>query len=295
MGQFPLAEVGQFNLALRIHGDLMDCVIDRHSFGLLFFNPPYGDLSADHTGESNRMSGRERLEKSMYRRVCGLVQPGGVMVMIVPTYALDKSFAQTLSGHWRRVRVFLAPEQKYKQIVFLGIRGVPEDTEARSVYRQLMEVGQGKLPMELPEVWSDDPYVVPATPTPQVMMRLHTLDARQLAEAIQQSPGLWTQFARRFECGSQPVRRPLTDLSQWHLALALAAGRVSGVIKNQEGRAYLIRGSTYKRQQEMIETTEDDKGQIREQKILLDRFVPVLRALDMTPGSAQYGQVLMLR
>lgn len=278
-----------------IHGDLMDCVIDRHSFGLLFFNPPYGDLSADKTGESTRTAGRERLEKSMYRRVCGLVQPGGVMVMIIPHYALDKGFANILSGHWRRVQVFLAPEQQYKQIVLLGIRGAPEDTEARSVYRQLVEIGQGKLPAELPESWPDAPYVVPATPTPSVTMRLCTLDARQLAAAIEQSPGLWTQFARRFECGSQPARRPLTDLSQWHLALALAAGRVSGVVKSSDGRAYLIRGSTYKMQQEIIEVTENDEGQVREQRVLLDRFVPVLRALDLTPGSAQYGQVLTLR
>ena len=126
-------------------------------------------------------------------------------------------------------------------------------------------------------------------------MRLHTLDAKQLAAAIEQSPCLWAQFATRFECGSQPARRPLTDLSQWHLALALAAGRVSGLVKSQDGRSYLIRGSTYKMQQETVEVIEDDQGQIREQRVLLDRFVPVLRALDMTPGSAQYGQVLTLR
>ena len=127
-----------------IHGNLMDCVMDRHSFGLLFFNPPYGDLSADHTGESVRTMGRERLEKSMYRRVCGLVQPGGVMVMIVPHYALDKGFAQTLSGHWRQVQIFFAPEQKYKQIVFFGIRGAPDEAEAQTVYQQLLDIGQGE-------------------------------------------------------------------------------------------------------------------------------------------------------
>ena len=278
-----------------IHGNLMDCVMDRHSFGLLFFNPPYGDLSTDHTGESVRTMGRERLEKSMYRRVCGLVQPNGVMVMIVPHYALDKGFAKTLSGHWRQVRIFLAPEQKYKQIVFFGIRGAPDEAEAQTVYQQLLDIGQGRLPMELPEIWPETPYVVPATAVPNITMRLHTLDAKQLAAAIEQSPCLWAQFATRFECGSQPARRPLTDLSQWHLALALAAGRVSGLVKSQDGRSYLIRGSTYKMQQETVEVIEDDQGQIREQRVLLDRFVPVLRALDMTPGSAQYGQVLTLR
>ena len=101
-----------------IHGNLMDCVMDRHSFGLLFFNPPYGDLSTDQTGESVRTMGRERLEKSMYRRVCGLVQPNGVMVMIVPHYALDKGFAQTLSGHWRQVRIFSRRSKNTNRLYF---------------------------------------------------------------------------------------------------------------------------------------------------------------------------------
>ncbi len=278
-----------------IHGNLMDCVIARQSFGLMVFNPPYGDLTSDKTGESTRTMGRERLEKSMYRRVCGLVQSDGVMVMIVPRYALDKDFAKVLSRHWRRVQVFLAPEQQYQQIVFLGVRGVATESEIHAVYQQLVNIGQGQLPPELPEVWSDALYVVPATATPEVIMQINTLDNQQLAEAVQQSPGLWTQFAVRFERASRPMRRPLMDLSQWHLALALAAGQVSGLIKSQDGRSYLIRGSTYKIQQETVNVTEDDQGHLREEHVWLDRFIPVLRALDMTPGSDHYGQVLTLR
>jgi tRNA1(Val) A37 N6-methylase TrmN6 len=278
-----------------IHGNLLDCIIPRQSFGLLFFNPPYGDLSSDKTDSSVRDMGRERLEKTLYRRVCGLVQSGGVMVMIVPQYALDKDFAKVLSTHWQRVRVFLALEQKYKQIVFLGVRGMAAETEVKTVYQQLVRIGQGELPAELPAVWSDAPYVVSSTPTPEVIMQINRLDDKQLAEAIQQSPGLWTQFVTRFERASQSMRRPLMDLSQWHLALALAAGQVSGLVKSQDGRSYLIRGSTYKIQQESVEITEDDQGQTREEHTFLDRFIPVLRALDMTPGSNQYGQVLTLK
>ena len=33
-----------------IHGDLMDTLISRQSFGLLWLNPPYGDLSKDVNG-----------------------------------------------------------------------------------------------------------------------------------------------------------------------------------------------------------------------------------------------------
>jgi hypothetical protein len=239
--------------------------------------------------------GRERLEKTLYRRVCGLVQPQGVMVMIVPHYAFDKDFAKVLAAHWRQVRVFLAPEQKYKQIVFFGVRGAAGETETQSVYQQLVRIGQGELPVELPASWSEAAYLVPAKTVPEITMQIHRLDGKQLAEAIQCSPGLWTQFTTRFERQSQPARRPLMDLSQWHLALALAAGQVSGLVQNDAGRSFLIRGSTYKMQQETVEFIEDDKGQLREEHTLLDRFVPVLRALDVTPGSPSYGQVLTLR
>lgn len=278
-----------------IHGNLMDCVVSRQSMGLLFFNPPYGDLTTDKTGSAGRTMGRERLEKTLYRRVCGLVQPGGVMVMIVPHYVLDKGFAQVLSAHWRQVQVFLAPEQRYKQIVFLGVRGGAAAAEMQSVYHQLVSIGEGALPVELPTVWSEPTYVVPAMTQSEVVMQIHRLDAKQLAEAIQQSPGLWSQFTTRFEQASQPIRRPLMDLSRWHLALALAAGKVSGLVRNETGQSYLIRGSTYKVQQETVEIKQDDQGQLREEHIFLDRFVPVLRALDMTPGSPSYGQVLTLK
>ncbi len=30
-----------------IHGDFQDCIVSKRSFGLLFLNPPYGDLVSD--------------------------------------------------------------------------------------------------------------------------------------------------------------------------------------------------------------------------------------------------------
>ncbi|WP_260440251.1 DUF6094 domain-containing protein, partial [Pseudomonas aeruginosa] len=47
-----------------IHGDLMDTLISRQSFGLLWLNPPYGDLSKDVNGNIGYQGqGRARLEK----------------------------------------------------------------------------------------------------------------------------------------------------------------------------------------------------------------------------------------
>ncbi|KPB16911.1 Uncharacterized protein AC516_3561 [Pseudomonas amygdali pv. sesami] len=58
-----------------LQGDLMDTMISRQSFGLLWLNPPYGDLVADHSGASQYQgSGRRRLEKVFYQRSLPLLQ-----------------------------------------------------------------------------------------------------------------------------------------------------------------------------------------------------------------------------
>ncbi len=46
-----------------------------------------------------------------------------------------------------------------------------------------------------------------------------------------------------------------------------------------------------------VKTQVEEKpdGRIAETRILIDRFVPVIRALDITPGSPDYGKVLVIR
>ena len=46
-----------------LHADLMDTMISKQSFGLLWLNPPYGDLSKDVNGNIGYQGqGRARLE-----------------------------------------------------------------------------------------------------------------------------------------------------------------------------------------------------------------------------------------
>jgi hypothetical protein len=279
-----------------IHGDLMDCLIERRSFGLVFFNPPYGDLSADQSGGHFTMEGRPRLEKLYYRRTIGTLQLGGVMVAILPYSSLDAAFAEWLSCHLTDVKVFLAPTQQYKQIVLFGIRREVQDSPSQNrLCAQLTRIGQGELPEELPSQWLDKPYTVPVSKNTAIRFGIHKLDAKQLTEVVRSAPCLWTQFGQRFNQKLGENRRPLMDLSQWHLALALAAGQVSGVVRSQDGRTYLIRGSTHKMQSERIDYSVDAEGKGVETCTRLDRFVPVIRALDMTPNSPTYGRVLIVQ
>ena len=55
-------------------------------------------------------------------------------------------------------------------------------------------------------------------------------------------------------------KRPLCDVSGWHLALMLAAGQVSGVVISDDGRTFVVRGDTYKDKQVTTTQTRNEKG-----------------------------------
>ena len=83
-------------------------------------------------------------------------------------------------------------------------------------------------------------------------------------------------------------------MSQWHLALALAAGQVTGAVTSPSGRTLLIKGDTFKRKQRSVQTEINDKGEASQTIVLTDVFEPVIRAIDFTPGE-QLGNVVTIR
>jgi hypothetical protein len=91
------------------------------------------------------------------------------------------------------------------------------------------------------------------------------------------------------------LRPPARALSQWHLALALAAGAISGIVRSKSGRKLIVKGDTHKEKTLQTEYTEREDGSVTETRILTDKFVPVIRAWDMTPGSPTRGDVLTIR
>ena len=82
------------------HADVHDVRISDRSFGLLFLNPPYGDLVTDQVGSGDRSQGRQRHEKLFCRRSFNLLQVGGVLVLIVPFYVLDTELATLIARHF---------------------------------------------------------------------------------------------------------------------------------------------------------------------------------------------------
>ncbi|WP_434533551.1 hypothetical protein [Dickeya chrysanthemi] len=56
------------------------------------------------------------------------------------------------------------------------------------------------------------------------------------------------------------------------------------MVRSKTGRLLVVKGDTHKEKTLQREFTERDDGSIAETRILTDKFVPVIRAWDMTPG-----------
>jgi hypothetical protein len=291
-----------------IHGDLRDCLIAARQYGLLFLNPPYGDAVSDKAQLSDLASGKLRLEKEFYRRTNGLLQFGGVMVLIIPFYVLDKEYSTWIARHFHDVKVFMAPEQQFKQAVIFGVRHKVTDkwtsTEEYQLTRvKLNAVGHGDLKAEeLPEIWNeqvlsgdgDGLYHIPDA-VESGRFELVRLDGHQLADTLKMNPGLWKQYDLHFtQQKTWDHKRPLCGVTDWHLALLLAAGQVQGIVNSSDGRTFIVRGDTYKDKQ-VSKTEEFNEGDVKTTRIHTDVFVPAIRALDMTAGSDTFGEVFTIK
>ncbi|MBC6957975.1 MAG: class I SAM-dependent methyltransferase [Lautropia sp.] len=283
-----------------IHGDLMDTLISRQSFGLLWLNPPYGDLAKDANGNLGYQGqGRARLEKLFYQRTLPLLQYDGVLVFIVPSYVLDAELVGWLTRHFAELRIYRAVETQFKQVVVFGRRVRRRDQASDSVKATralLLQIGQGDAEAEeLPPAWPFLPYTVPASPAePEHFYRV-TMEPEQFAAEVGRLQGLWPMVDAHLGAAQQSLRPPARALSLWHTALAVAAGMISGVVRSKAGRTLVVKGDTHKEKTLQTEFTERDDGTVAETRIFTDKFVPVIRAWDMTPGSATRGQVLTIR
>ena len=82
-------------------------------------------------------------------------------------------------------------------------------------------------------------------------------------------------------------------MTKWHLALALAAGQVTGRIQSKTGRTFLIKGDTFKKKERTVSTDVDDDGNVSETIVMLDKFVPVINAIEFTPNH-RLGQIMKI-
>lgn len=282
-----------------IHADVQDVVVKGRSMGLLFLNPPYGFGLKDDEGQqdADRAEGARRLERMFLKKTAPYLAIGGVLIYIVPYYALDKEIRTYLARNFTDLRFYMAPEQQFKQCVILG-RRVRSGHPSKAVLDMLASAQAGEFKDRiLPE--PDQiaaPYTVPSMAS-DAPLDFHAvrLDGEQLADELKHwhKATLWPGFELQFNQIGNTARRPLREMSKWHLALALAAGQVTGRIESKSGRTLLIKGDTFKKKERKVERSIDAKGKVSETIIMLDRFVPVINAIEFTPGD-RLGEIVKI-
>jgi tRNA1(Val) A37 N6-methylase TrmN6 len=284
-------------LATVAHADVHDVVVSPRSMGLLFLNPPYGDLIADAAVTGDKAAGRQRHEKLFCQRCFNLLRPAGILVLVVPFSVLDAELSTLIARHFERVQVFMAPEQQFRQCVLFGVKRRPQSPAAAAV-EHLVTFSRGEHQRELPDVWADEPYQVPGLAAGEPFsFTVVRLDARQLGDELQRGlvrSSLWPRLDTLLRPRAGDVRRPLRALSDWHLALALAAGQICGIVRSTDGRRLLIKGATHKAKDRHIETEVASDGSVSQTQVLTDKFVTVIRGIDVSDGPSR-GQVVTIR
>jgi hypothetical protein len=304
------------NLETIVHGNLNDCYIAQRQFGLLFLNPPYGDILADKANLSED-SGKQRYETMFYENTNKLLQFGGVLVFIVPNTCLDGKLSKMIASHFDKVSIHKAPEQRFKQVIIFGIR-CKAKTADKVIVDRLLKAAQDittlKTLTDQPDTVvngssnSNDSsnssnsnnwlYPIPLS-TGVLKLNQINIDAKQLADEVAKKGrkgSLWGRFQVHFNSVNNNTYRPLRAMSDWHLSLALAAGQVSGVVQSKEGRSLLVKGRTFKDKKVTIETkVNETTGDVSETRISTDIFVPSIKAIDFTKGSATFGDVIVIK
>jgi hypothetical protein len=161
-----------------------------------------------------------------------------VLVFIVPGYVLDAELVGWLTRHYTDLRIYRAVETQFKQVVIFG-PGAPARAGSdgvKAVRNLLLQVGLGEVEAEeLPSDWPFLPYIVPASPAePEHFFRV-TMEPEQFADEVGRLQGLWPSLDTHLGAAQQSLRPPARALSHWHLALALAAGAISGLCAPRPG------------------------------------------------------------
>ncbi len=266
-----------------LHLDYVSARAPHHSFQAILCNPPY-DFAE---GESRRT------EYQFLRDTTKWLQPGGLLVYIIPQYRVDARMAGFLTTAYESIRTYRFPDPEFEPfrqaVVFAIAKQEPTRNEASAV--QLLQQCRGSLPI-LPEFPSNgDQYHLPvlaegnpsASSGQRFFFRGTEIDPPQaLAEAL--AAGAWRTPEWTEWLQPRPelaTFRPLMPLKKGHLAMLIAAGMLQNLrLDSPDGREHLlVKGRTYK-VQEAVDS--DDEHEV----VTRDRFVTEIVALDLETGAS---------
>lgn len=282
-------EAAKCQLDHAYYADIYDVSLGRSQFDLLFLNPPYGNDMADNLSDDKT----ERLEHKFLTQTFPALKAGGVLVYIVPGKSIDEPRIKWLLARFKDLTVRKAAVDTYRQVVVIGTKL----KQQRSVNAKMVETfkQQADNVSLLPK--DKDPEYRLLGSSHHARVRVNRLNTVGVAEVVKQYRGQWAYFDTLFTAGvTNQFRRPIHALSQWHLALLITSGAVQGRVKNADNsRELLVKGTVKKHKKVSQNTTEDGNGNVTTAIESKDQFTAQIKAIDITPNSPNFGNIITIR
>ncbi len=247
------------------HDSYLNLIAPHNSFNLLYINPPY-----DHDDEDSR------LEYQWLTRSRPWLQPGGLLIWVVPQHLLKlRKAVRYLAGWYEQLTVYRFPDlpqpggggslyEQFHQIVLFGrrrVKGVPPDEETVA---RLIEMAAGKDALPPLAAAASPAYRLPAliVPDGRFHFRSFFIDpADALAEAANVGVTTGSDWQQHLDpAGQQAALQPLTPLKLGHMHSVIAAGHLNNQVLagepdlcralprhgDEPGQRLLIKGRSYK-------------------------------------------------
>lgn len=231
-----------------LHDTYLSLITSHHGYNLLYLNPPY-----DHDNDDGR------LEYQFLWRTRPYLQPGGLLVYVVPQHILkNRKVAQYLVAHFQDIRVCRFPDgvyEQFRQIVCFGVRrrkAVPPDPAAVESLRAFGESNPSLLAKELsPLTAAPEPvYTLPALVIKESSFKFRSQfvdPADALVEAQQSGAVTTAAWRQHLDPATEDVSlQPLTPLKIGHMNSVIAAGFMNNQVLADENERLLIKGRSYK-------------------------------------------------
>ena len=221
------AAVAETVLDRCICADWADITCSHKSFSLLWLNPPY-DAEAGQNQTRKR-----RLEYVFLQNTLKVLQPGGLLVYIVPLKLLgQKNVAKFLAGYFENVSVYKLPgdeSERFGQIVLFGNRKAKPFLD-ETVMEELLAMAERE---DLPTLDAcHEPLLVPSATLPdsKFFVRKITLAPEEVLQVVTthgvHTTRHWTDMLSQVHDGAFT---PVVPLRTGHVGSLISSGQMGTV------------------------------------------------------------------
>jgi hypothetical protein len=222
------------NLQHCINAPIESMVISNDAFGMLYLNPPYDfSIKGDIDTSADRKEYLELVRNTRY------LQPGGVMVFVIPSYRYsDPKIARFLAVHFEQAGVLRFSDEDYddfKQCIFIGHKRKEAFKKVNEkLHEFLLKMQDENFILEnvtpINKIVGHHKWIVPSSPTSVKTFYTKLSLKSDFTQAIRNSKGL-----QAFKERSKPKPlviggNPIMPIAQGNMALLLASGGVNGLI-----------------------------------------------------------------